>query len=175
MVLEVIFLNSKDVNGYSCPWGICIYVSCSNFQGQPKENIFFIFLGQTINILNYISISSFWWFVLILGMLSLIVIYICIYQIWISNSYQYCLHSKIKIISGNFYVFIVRNIRMETYGAHWIVRDGKKIMMVISEYLYDSKKHWFVLNLVMWKTKGKATLKHQCVSSTAAAFYHIAT
>ena len=37
------------------------------------------------------------------------------------------------------------------------------------------KKHWFVLNLVMWKTKGKATLKHQCVSLTAAAFYHIAT
>ena len=46
---------------------------------------------------------------------------------------------KIEILSGNFYVFMVRNIRMETYGAHWIVRDGKKIMMVISEYLYDSK------------------------------------
>ena len=44
-----------------------------------------------------------------------------------------------EIPSDNFYVFIVRNIRMETYGAHWIVRDGKKIMMVISEYLYDSK------------------------------------
>ena len=51
---------------------------------------------------------------------------------------------KMEIPSDNFYVFIVRNIRMETYGAHWIVRDGKKIMMVISEYLYDSK------NIDLW-------------------------
>ena len=33
---------------------------------------------------------------------------------------------KMEIPSDNFYVFIVRNIRMETYGAYWIVRDGKK-------------------------------------------------
>ena len=60
-----------------------------------------------------------------------------------------------EIPSDNFYVFIVRNIRMETYGAHWIVRDGKKIMMVISEYLYDSKNIDLCRILSCEKQRGK--------------------